>query len=323
MFTTKAYESDFDAIAISIFNFQFQFNDVYRQFCLFFKVRPSEVKSLIDIPFLPIQFFKSKDVKTGNWDSELVFRSSGTSQSVTSKHHIYSQNWYLNNAIEGFGRFYGDPKDYAFIAILPGYYERPDSSLINMVKHFIRLSKYDSSGFYLNKEEEMMEVLNHNKVNSIPSILFGVSFGLLELSRFTIDFPEMIVIETGGMKSSTLEMNKDEIIAEFTKAWTVKRVDSEYGMTELQSQAYALDSRWYQPANTMKVFIGQLYDPKKMERPNKAGNIKVIDLANIDSCAFIETQDLGMHNGQGMFKVLGRMESTELRGCNLLLEDVI
>jgi phenylacetate-coenzyme A ligase PaaK-like adenylate-forming protein len=313
-------EDKFDTLALLIFEFQYNHNQTYKRFCDLTNRKPGMVSKVGDIPFLPIQFFKTHVIKTGEWTEESVFSSSGTTGQIRSKHFIHDLSHYLENCVKGFLEFFDNPKDICFLAILPGYADRPDSSLIYMVNEFINISKYENSGFYLGKDAKMLDVLANNKANGIPTVLFGVSFALLDLCKYEIDFDELIVIETGGMKNSKIELTKNEILQQFRASWKINTLASEYGMTELLSQSYAINSQWYQPSSTKKVLIGSLSDPFSLAPTNKAGVIKVIDLANFDTCSFIETEDLGALNSNGQFQVLGRMDHAELRGCNLLLD---
>ena len=321
--TALLHEQDLEELALQIFQFQYKYNPVYQRFCDLLNRSLENVRFLCDIPYLPISFFKSHQVKSGAWDAEVTFGSSGTTGEKRSLHHIRDLQFYLNNAEAGFVQFFGASSQYCVLGYLPGYQERSDSSLIYMVNHLISKSDDENSGFYLNRVEELLKVLTNNKIKSIPTILFGVSFALLKLSKIKIDFPELIVIETGGMKNSQIEVTKQEIIDELKSSWNLNAVFSEYGMTELLSQSYSTDGKWYETSATKKVLIGELRDPLAMEKLYKTGIIKVLDLANYDTCSFIETEDLGMVNEKGYFQVLGRMDHAELRGCNLLLDDAL
>lgn len=321
-FHNKEFEKDFDSFAVEVFNFQYTYCPIYKEYCKLLGKSVSNVKNYPSIPFLPISFFKSHSVKSGEWKEETVFRSSGTTNSTRSKHYVRDNNFYEKHAIEQFEAIYGPSKDYCIVGILPGYTGRNDSSLIVMVNQLIKNSQFRTSDYYLNRDEEMLQLLSFNEENNIPTIIFGVSFALLELCKYRLSFPNLIVIETGGMKSSNIDLTKEAIIDMFNNSWNIKRVDSEYGMTELFSQAYAVNSDWYSTSECMKIEIGQLNDPFEFENEGKVGLIKVCDLANIDTCSFIETEDLGIKNESGLFKILGRSNNSELRGCNLLLEEL-
>ncbi|WP_235295696.1 long-chain-fatty-acid--protein ligase [Portibacter marinus] len=313
----------FDELAYDIYLFQYKHNTLYKQFADLISKSPAHVDSVDKIPFLPISFFRKHLIRTGVWTPETIFGSSGTTSGNRSQHLIRDLDFYLQNTIQGFEQFFGNPKQYAIIGYLPGYQERRDSSLIYMVNHLISESNDQQSGFYLGKEQALLEVLQHHKINNIPTILFGVSFALLALSKTKIDFPELIVIETGGMKTSSVDLTKEEIVERLKKAWNLKTIYSEYGMTELLSQSYSMDGKWYKSASTKRVVIGDLSDPFTNAKMHKTGIVKVMDLANLDTCSFVETQDLGMITHDEYFQILGRMDNAELRGCNLLLNDAL
>lgn len=322
-FNKKSYVNDFEGFALRLFRFQYQFNEVYKMYCDLLKIEPNQVKFTKEIPFLPIELFKNYKVITGKWKEESVFLSSGTTAMQKSKHYVRDQSFYIKNALDGFEERYGDASQYVVLAILPGYGKTGVSSLVTMVNELIRKSVFGISGFYLDKNEDLEDALKFCKKNKYPTILFGVSFGLLELSDLNIGFPELIIIETGGMKNSKIELTKEAIITKLKSSWKNTRIHSEYGMTELFSQSYSSDNKWYKPMNTKKVFIGELSDPFHLAKHYKPGVLKIIDLANIDTCAFIETQDLGMSDDTNQFQVLGRLDNAEVRGCNLLLEDAL
>ncbi len=321
LFNSEYHIQDFESIALHVFRFQLKYNEVYARFCNYLKVDAAKISDVTKIPFLPIQFFKRFQIKTGVWDAEVVFESSGTTGQARSKHFIKSTSHYYMNCIKAFENVYGKVSELCILAILPGYQARSNSSLVYMVNELIKKSDYQESGFYLDREDDLIEVLEANKMNGIPTILFGVSFALLDLCKYKIDFPGLIVIETGGMKTSKLDLTKEEIVEKLRSDWNIDRIDSEYGMTELLSQAYSRNQEFYIPASTLKVIIGQISDPFNTERPMKTGLIKAIDLANYDSCSFIATEDLGIASQDGHFKVLGRLDQSEFRGCNMLLED--
>lgn len=320
LFSQGNFKDNFESLALAIYEFQYRYNDTYHHFCHLINRKPDVSTRIEDIPFLPIQFFKTHAIKTGAWTEEVVFSSSGTTGQIRSKHFIKDLGHYLRNCVDGFVDFFSDPHEICFLAILPGYVDRQGSSLIYMVDELISYSKYKSSGFYLGRESNMLDVLATNKMKGVPTVLFGVSFALLELCKYEIDFDELVVIETGGMKNSKIDLTKDEILGQFKKSWTTKAIASEYGMTELLSQSYAIDSKWYKCCETKRVMIRSLSDPFALAATNKVGLIKVIDLANFDTCSFIETEDLGISDITGQFQVLGRMNNAELRGCNLLLD---
>ncbi len=321
-FKNGMYRNDFELFALQIFRFQYRYNKVYKEYCDLINIKPRKVKNINAIPFLPIELFKNHKVVTGKWNEKTTFLSSGTTDYHRSKHFVKDLDFYINNAINGFESIYGDVSQYVILAILPGYGKTGISSLVTMLDAMISKSVFGISGFYLDKKEDLIDALKFCSKNKYKTILFGVSFGLLDLPENGYGFPELTIIETGGMKSSKVEMTKEEIIIKLKSTWKQSKIHSEYGMTELFSQSYSEDNVWYTPMDTKRVFIGELSDPFKISGNYKPGVIKVMDLANMDSCAFIETQDLGMSNDKDQFQVLGRLDNAEVRGCNLLLEEV-
>ncbi len=317
------YEEEFMSLSLESFRFQYLHNTFYRKYCNLLECTINSVFTIDQIPFLPIEFFKSEEIKTGEWKEERVFSSSGTTGSTRSRHLVRDIDYYLENCKRGFEEFHGQVEKFCFLAVLPGYQGRVDSSLITMVDYFIRQSTNKDSAYYLDREEDLQRVLEYNQEHRIPTVLFGVSFALLNLSQIRVSFPELVIIETGGMKNSKVDFSKEEILTKLKMAWKLKRIQSEYGMTELLSQSYSKDGKWYLTASTKKVVIGELTDPFAQQKTMKTGIIKIVDLANLDTCCFIETQDLGISNQEKYFQVLGRMDNAELRGCNLLLDDAL
>ncbi len=310
---------NFNEFALKLFYFQSQNNEIYRTYLEYLSVNPLSVNSIEKIPFLPIEFFKHFQIKTGDWNSELVFESSGTTGMVTSKHHLHESGWYLQNAERIFNSFFGDLSDYHILALLPSYLERNNSSLVMMVDHFIKKSGSVYSGFYLDQLQQLHEQLHHLKNDSKKTILFGVTFGLLDFcEKFKTDFKELIVIETGGMKGRKKEMTRMEVHSQIKRGFSVNKVHSEYGMTELLSQAYSKGDGIYYCPQTMKVLTREINDPFQVKNDHKTGAINIIDLANVATCAFIETKDLGVVYSNGSFEILGRFDNSELRGCNLM-----
>lgn len=311
----KIHEGNFDEIARTIYEYQLENNDSFRTYTSHFNRKIDD-----EFIFLPISAFKSHKVVSGSWFSNTYFESSGTTSSINSKHYYKDLNWYLSNCEKGFTKFYGQISEYFILALLPHYLERQNSSLIAMVNHFITISKYDQSGFFLNETDQLIKVLNENKKSNIPTILFGVSFALKDFAeQNAIDFSDLIIIETGGMKGRQEEITREELHNIIQHGFGVHAVHSEYGMTELFSQAYSNGSGRYYPAPTMKVVIKEITDPLSNEKNNKTGIINVIDLANVDTCSFIATEDLGRLYDDGSFEVLGRMDNSDMRGCNLMI----
>ncbi len=311
---------DFETTALNVFQFQAEYNPLYSKFIDLLTIDPKTISSFTEIPFLPISLFKKFKVKTGDWNEESVFESSGTSGRTPSKHFVKSIKWYNNVCQRGFEKFYGDIKEYCVLALLPSYLERKGSSLVHMAQSFIESSKYKQSGFFLYDYKQLASVLEKNIDKNIPTILLGVSFGMLDFAqRFPMDLRNVIVMETGGMKGRRKEITRPELHDELKRAFQLKNIHSEYGMTELFSQAYSKANGIFHCSALMQVLVRQITDPLTLEKQNRPGVINVIDLANIDSCAFIATDDLGIVRDDGSFEVLGRLDSSDIRGCNLMV----
>jgi len=312
---------NFEEVAMKVFDYQKQRNKIYSEYLSLLPTRLNNPKNFQEIPHIPISAFKKYKIKTGNWSEELQFVSSGTSQHPTNSIHlIRSSEWYLQNAQKAFEMHFGKVSDYCFLALLPHYLERGNSSLVYMVNHFIKESNYPQSAFYLHDYQALFSTLNACSEKQIPTILFGVSYALLDFFKaYYVNFPELIIMDTGGMKGRNKELTKQELYENYKKGCNTHRFCSEYGMTELLSQAYALDCSNYRLPPTMKISARELNDPFATAKNGKAGQAFVTDLANIDTCAFIATDDLILSNNNGTFQVLGRMDHSEIRGCNLLV----
>ena len=311
---------DFNAKAVSVFLHQATTPGIYSDYILKLKVNPKIISRAEEIPFLPISFFKTHTIREEGANTEIIFSSSGTSGAATSNHFVTDLDIYIKSFTTSFRLFYGDIKKYCFLALLPSYLERNGSSLVFMCDHLIKQSQHPLSGFYLDQMAELRQTLEQLKLQKQPVVLLGVTYALLDLADiFPFDFPELIIIETGGMKGKRKEMIREEIHACLKKAFGVSSVHSEYGMTELLSQAWSkADGIFYCPP-WMRVFIRDINDPFQLAGNHETGAINVIDLANIHSCAFIATDDIGRRSGDQSFEILGRMESSDLRGCNLLV----
>lgn len=309
-------DHSFEEIALELFQFQAKSNPVYAEYMRYLGVKPAAVRNLYDIPYLPVSFFKTHDIKTGDWKEQGVFTSSGTTGTVTSRHLVYSEAFYLSNTVRCFEYFYGDPSDYTTLALLPSYAERQGSSLIAMIEHFIGRG---GGGFYHNDRAGLLDQLRQAGRKKI--ILWGVTFALLDLAeQHELDLSNCIVFETGGMKGRRKEITRAEL-HEFLGSRFHTEIHSEYGMTELMSQAYSDGRGIFRCPPWMKVVLRDPEDPRDISKGRERGGINIIDLANIYSCAFIETQDLGKMSGLGVtFEVLGRMDNSDIRGCNLLVE---
>ncbi len=311
---------DFEIVALKVFHFQAAFNPVYTKFLSLLSIDPKSVDQVTKIPFLPIGLFKEYQIKTGSWKEEAIFESSGTTGQVTSKHFVKSLVWYNEVSIQGFEQQYGNISDYCILALLPSYLERKGSSLVHMTQHFIEESKYEESDFFLYDYEKLVSVLQNCVDQNIPTLFIGVSFGLLDFAQqFPMNLKPIIVMETGGMKGRRKEITRAELHEKLKKAFHLKNIHSEYGMTELLSQAYSKGDGFFQCSPLMRVMIREVTDPLKLEKYNRPGVINVIDLANIDTCSFIATDDLGRLHEDGSFEVLGRLDSSDIRGCNLMV----
>ena len=310
----------FEKIALKVFRFQYHNNLVYRQFCQLVNQNKETVKSLKQIPFLPIQFFKSHEVVSNTDEAQTIFTSSGTTGSITSRHIITDVSLYEQSYRQAFSQFYGNIEDYTVLALLPSYLERQGSSLIHMVEDLIQLSNNQNSGFYLNNYDALVEKLLEQENESKNVLLIGVTFALLDLvERQNFKLENTIIMETGGMKGRRKEMIREELHEILTKGFGVTAIHSEYGMTELLSQAYSLGEGIFECPAWMQIQIRDTEDPLTYIPNGKTGGINVIDLANINSCSFIATQDLGKKYDNGSFEVLGRFDNSDIRGCNLMV----
>lgn len=315
--------TDKEIYLMALFHFQYKYNTVYKQYCDNLKINPSKIIFSKEIPYLPISAFKHYDVKTGNFIPEDIFLSSGTTGSLRSKHTVQSLSFYKNNTVKLWFQYFQSVSDYCFFALLPGYLERDGSSLITMVQHFIDLSLHRQSGFYLRNHEELYQHLLKAQAKKVPVVLFGVSYALLDfVEQYPMQFSDLIVMETGGMKGQRKEMTKAELHQILKDGLGTDKIYSEYGMTELLSQAYSKGSTRFLPNYMLDIHTRQINDPLERESHGKSGIIAVTDLANIDSCAFIQTEDQGICYADGTFEISGRLTNADIRGCNLLLEEL-
>ncbi|REG82328.1 acyl-protein synthetase LuxE [Algoriphagus antarcticus] len=314
---------DFESLALQLFQFQSLANPIYRQYLDARKVNTQSVKSLDQIPFLPIRFFKDHKIVSGNASDYVdFFSSSGTTGMITSRHYIWSEQWYLSHAKQIFESNFGELSNFHVLALLPAYLERKGSSLVSMADHFILESNSEHSGFYLYNQDELLEKMEKLADDKRTVLLLGVTFALLDLAESGQNFnspSNLIVMETGGMKGRRKEMIREEVHDILKPFFGVETIHSEYGMTELMSQSYSIGQGKYTLPNTMRVMLRDVNDPLSIS-PRSQGGINVIDLANFHSCAFIETQDLGKVDENGMLEVLGRFDNSEVRGCNLLVQ---
>lgn len=310
----------FEKIALKVFRFQYDNNVVYREFCQYLNVEKHDVKSLQQIPFLPIQFFKSHDVLSSEEKIQETFTSSGTTGMTTSRHLITDVTLYEESYRKAFSEFYGNIENYAVLALLPSYLDREGSSLIYMVDDLIKLSNHPESGFYLNNYDELIQKLLELDNAGENIILIGVTYALLDLiEKQNFQLKNVIIMETGGMKGRRKEMIREELHDLLCKGFGVNAIHSEYGMTELLSQAYSLGHGVFECPNWMQILIRDTEDALSYIENGKTGGINVIDLANINSCSFVATQDLGKKKPNNSFEVLGRFDNSDIRGCNLMV----
>ena len=313
-------KADFLKISLEIFQYQYQNNHVYQHFCKLLHKSPDNVRSLADIPFLPIQFFKSHQILSDNKPAEITFTSSGTTGSTTSKHIVTNLEIYEDSFNKAFQKFYGPAEDLTILALLPSYLEREGSSLIYMVEHLIKKSNQSESGFYLDNLDTLKNKLIQLDKDGKKILLIGVSFALLDLvENYQFQLENTIIMETGGMKGRRKEMIREELHSILSKGFGVSAIHSEYGMTELLSQAYSKGNGVFDCPPWMKILIRDPEDAFSPVKKGKTGGINVIDLANINSCSFIATQDLGKINKNDTIEILGRFDNSDIRGCNLMV----
>jgi len=312
--------ADFEQLALELFQFQYAQVPVYGDFCKQLAVAPEKVKSLEQIPFLPVDFFRTHRVCSLPEKAKLVFSSSGTTGVSTSFHEVPEPAIYQESFEKAFQHFYGDIRDYCVLALLPSYLERQGSSLVYMADSLIKASSHPDSGFYLHDLAGLQQKLAKLKAQGQKTLLLGVTFALLDLAeQFPVDFPELIIMETGGMKGQRKEMIREEVHAQLTATFGVQKIHSEYGMTELLSQAYSFGDGIFHCPPWMRILIREMNDPLSLAKAGQSGGISIIDLANIYSCAFIAVQDIGRSHTDGSFEVLGRYDQAQIRGCNLLV----
>lgn len=309
----------FEEKAISAFHFQAENNPLYKKFIETLNTDINSVKKITQIPFLPISFFKTHDVKLNDGeDYSIAFSSSGT-EGKQSLHFVRDLQLYIESFSRSFEMFYGDIKEYCFLALLPSYLEREGSSLVYMCDDLIRKTNHPLSGFYLDDLETLYQQLQWLKANQQKTILIGVTYALLDMAaQFPMEFPELIIMETGGMKGKRKEMIREEVHEILKGAFQVSKIHSEYGMTELLSQGWSHGDGWYHAPHWMRILVRNINDPMEVQESGQGG-INVIDLANIYSCPFIATQDLGTVHSDFSFTVNGRFDNSDLRGCNLMV----
>lgn len=310
--------TNFESVALNVFKYQYTYNPLLKQYAQLVSKTPDKIQALEDIPFLPIEFFKSHRIQTGHWEEEDLFSSSGTTGMITSKHYVRDMNAYLQGSRIYFEQCYGDLENIVLLALLPSYLERKNSSLVKMVEHLIDGTRSPFSGFYMYDFKKLAETLRNLMLANSKVVLIGVSFALLDFAEaYPMSLKNTDVIETGGMKGRREEMTRQELHSYLRDKFNLQKIDSEYGMTELFSQAYMTNGMRFEAAKTMQVYTTDLNDPLKTVK-NKSGRLAVIDLANLNTCAFIQTNDLAICHSPKSFEVIGRVDDSDLRGCNLL-----
>lgn len=313
--------SEFEQVAFDIFYLQAEKNTVYNAFIKQLGIIPGSVARISDIPFLPVGFFKSHKIICENKPEEIIFKSSGTT-GENSSHYITDLSIYKKSFEFNFTMNYGNPEDICILALLPSYLERSGSSLVFMADILIKKSNHPDSGFFLNEYEQLARVLKKNELARQKTILLGISYALLQFSeKYPMVLKNTVVMETGGMKGRNRELTKEELHQILKDRFGLSTVHSEYGMTEMLSQAYSKADGKFKCPPWMQVLVRDINDPFCYIENGKTGGINVIDLANICSCPFIETQDLGRLHADGGFEVLGRFDNSDLRGCNLLVKE--
>ena len=313
-------------MALELFHFQYQNNDIYRRYTDSIHIVPEKVDSVTKIPFLPIRFFKTNAVKSTEFEPEIVFESSGTTQTTNSHHYVKNLALYKKCFTQCFSLFYGPENEWCILALLPSYLERKNSSLITMTEELIKQSGHPLSGFYLNEHEKLYQTLLHNEILQQPTLLIGVTYALLDFTeKYTMRLSNTVIMETGGMKGRREEVTREEVHKILQKHLGTRQIHSEYGMTEILSQAYSRGEGIFKCPPWMKVLIRNEDDPFSIHTPalstqkTETGIINIIDLANIYSCAFIATDDIGKLHHNGSFEVLGRCDNSDIRGCSLLV----
>jgi len=321
IFTLKE-GNEFENAALKIFRYQAGHCQVYKEFLGYLRTDIKKIDSIYQIPFMPVVFFKTKKIYCSEKVPDHIFYSSGTTGTTTSKHYVNDLSLYEKSFASCFKLFYGKISDYRLLALLPSYLDRKGSSLVYMVKHLINISGHSESGFYLNNIDELAEKLSELEKHNTKVLLIGVSFALLELAeKYRLNLKNTVIMETGGMKGTRKELTRAELHSILIDRLGTGLIHSEYGMTELLSQAYSYGNGAFGPPPWMKILVRDIYDPFTYLGAGKAGGMNIIDLANIWSCSFIETQDIGRLDNKGQFEVEGRIDSSDIRGCNLMVQE--
>jgi len=312
--------SDLEALSLETFRFQYRENALYRAYTDALRIQPDKVRSLSQIPFLPIQFFKTHQITCGTFEPQLVFESSGTTQTINSRHLVKEAAIYEQSFLTAFERFYGPVKDFVVVGLLPSYLERQHSSLVYMVQDMVKRSEHPASGFYLYEHDKLYHQLQELEARGQKTLLIGVTFGLLDFAeQYALQLKNTIVMETGGMKGRREEWTRDQVHAFLKERLGCNHIHAEYGMTELLSQAYSYGQGLFNTPPWMQVLVRDENDPFQLYTEKAAGVINVVDLANVYSCSFIATEDIGRLHEHGTFEVLGRLDNSALRGCSLMV----
>lgn len=309
----------FRETALALFQYQYHGNEIYRAYADAIHRDPSRVTELHEIPFLPVSFFKTHVVKTGDWDqAAIIFESSGTTGEIPARHRVRDMQLYHDSLLAGFRKFYGDPADYVILALLPSYLERGNSSLVHMAQTLMEYGGHKESGFYLHEWETLARVIQQLEAQGRKTLLLGVTFALIDFAEaFPMPLRHTIVMETGGMKGRKEEWTRTQVHELLKRQWQLNQVHSEYGMTELLSQAYATADGRFRCSDSMKILVRDFNDPFDLTAVG-VGAINIVDLANVHSCAFLATDDIGRIAFDGSFEVLGRLDHATLRGCSLM-----
>jgi len=312
--------SDLEALSLATFRFQYSENALYRAYTDALRIQPDKVRSLAQIPFLPIQFFKTHQITCGSFEPQLVFESSGTTQTINSRHLVKEAAIYEQSFLTAFERFYGPVTDFVVVGLLPSYLERQHSSLVYMVQDMVKRSGHPASGFYLYEHDKLYHQLLELEARGQKTLLIGVTFGLLDFAeQYALQLNHTIVMETGGMKGRREEWTRDQVHGFLKERLGCSQIHAEYGMTELLSQAYSYGQGLFNTPPWMKVLVRDENDPFQLYMEKAAGVINVVDLANVYSCSFIATEDIGRLHEHGTFEVLGRLDNSALRGCSLMV----
>lgn len=313
-------QSEFDDMALAVFHLQYEHNSLYRQFVQALGIDLQAIDHPTKIPFLPVSFFKSHKIYCAKNAEGIIFESSTTTGSIPSKHYVADIELYRESFRKGFSLAYGRAEDYVIIGLLPSYLERKNSSLVFMVADLVDQSRHDASGFYLYDHDALARQLEETKLKGLKVLLIGVGYALLDfLENHPIELPGAIIVETGGMKGRRRELIREELHNRLCRGFGVLFIHSEYGMTELLSQAWSKGAGLFGCPPWMNIMIRNANDPLSLALPGLTGGINIIDLANLYSCSFIATDDLGRMQPGGTFEVLGRFDAADVRGCSLMV----